>query len=225
MQKFTGIVDETIKVCGSVRLSLFNLYYTSPMTNEVSYETPRIWKTSCCWRLQIFPATEREGTNSSWDWPLAQVSIHLKMKNLGILIIQMSKYSNYSCFYSLQGHTTYMALLIRFYSRQKKISFHGIEYRVGAVVHTGRQNDLPVFSSIQEIFVFGVDKIYFLLKRLTTIAFSCHFHCYEVRLSAETQAILLEPAMLKMYLPMHTTKASSCLNGVLYVIPRYFIPQ
>lgn len=93
------------------------------------------------------------------------------------------------------------------------------------MVHAGSLNDLPVFASIQEIFVFAADKIYFLLKRFTTITFSCHFYSYEVRRPADTQAFLFEPAMLKMYLPMHTAKASSCQNGVLYVTPRYLPPQ
>ena len=93
------------------------------------------------------------------------------------------------------------------------------------MVHAGSENDLPVFGSIEDIFVLAEEKIYFLLKTLTTIAFSCHFHSYEVRLPNNTPAFLFDPSMLKMYLPMHTSKASSCVNGIMYVTPRYVVPK
>lgn len=109
--------------------------------------------------------------------------------------------------------------------RPMTISLHGTEYRVGAVVYVGSSDELPDFASIQGIFIFGADKIYFVLKRFITTIFSGHFHSYEVRRPAFSNDFVLEPKELKMYLPMHTVKASTCQNGVLYVTPRYLPPQ
>ena len=90
------------------------------------------------------------------------------------------------------------------------------------MVFVGYNNDeLPDFASIQGTFVLGEGKIYFIVKKLKTIIFSSHFHSYEERRPADEDAFVLEPEKLKVYLPMHTVKASVCQSGALYVTPRY----
>jgi hypothetical protein len=91
-------------------------------------------------------------------------------------------------------------------------------------VYVGYVDELPAFASIQGIFVLGT-KIYFIVKKLETIIFSSHFHSYEVRRPAHADMFVLEPEKLKLYLPMHTVKASRCQNGQLYVTPRYLPPK
>ena len=105
------------------------------------------------------------------------------------------------------------------------MSLNGTKYRVGAVVFIGYTNDLPEFASIQEIIVLDAGIIYFIVKKLETIMFSSHFHSYEVRRRTDLDLLILVPQDLKVYLPMHTVKASVCRNGLLYVTPRYLPPK
>ena len=109
--------------------------------------------------------------------------------------------------------------------RPRTVSLHGTSYRVGAIVFVGYVDELPAFASIQGIFVLGAKKIYFIVKKLETIMFSSHFHSYEVGRPAHADVFVLEPEKLKVYLPMHTVKASTCQNGRLYVTPRYLPPK
>lgn len=109
--------------------------------------------------------------------------------------------------------------------RAKRVTMHGTEYRIGAVVFEGVQNNLPRFGSIEKIVVTSNNNIWFMLKKFLTIDFSQHFHAFEIQKPVNADFVLKAQTDFGTYLPAHVTKPLGSVNGRSYVAPRYSVPQ
>ena len=111
------------------------------------------------------------------------------------------------------------------YTRAKKVSIHGTEYRVRAVVHTGWLDELPEFASILKIVVVDSSKVYFILTKYMKRQFISQYHAFEVCKPPRGCTIVLQQSQFKHYLPAHEVKLSNVVDGVMYISPRYSIPK
>lgn len=112
--------------------------------------------------------------------------------------------------------------------RPRKVTIHGTEYRLGAVLYTGFTDDeLPVFSSINKIIVSPTNnEIVFLLTKFVTIEFSVHYHAFQLRREVQPQTFLASHEDFLTYLPAHIIYPFGVANnnGACYVAPRYSVP-
>ena len=107
----------------------------------------------------------------------------------------------------------------------KKVSIHGTEYRLDAVIHTGWIDELPEFASISKIIVVESSKVYFVLTKYVTIQFVTHYHAFEVCRPENETTTLLQQSDFKHYMPAHAIKLSSVVNGKFYIAPRCNVPE
>jgi hypothetical protein len=117
--------------------------------------------------------------------------------------------------------------IIHFCFRPKKVSIHGTEYRVGAVITTGDSEDqLPEFASISKIIVTPQNKIFLLLVEYITFEFSSHYHSFEVHRAVNPTTYFACKSDFLTYLPAHTILPFGAVsrNGASYVAPRYSVP-
>ena len=103
----------------------------------------------------------------------------------------------------------------------------GTEYKLGAVVFLGAEQDyeLPEFGSISKIAVLQSGKIFFCIKKFTTLENDNHFHTYKVRREMNSSTTFLQQEQLATYLPAHTVRpyGSNMLCGSTYIAPRYAV--
>ena len=107
----------------------------------------------------------------------------------------------------------------------KKVSVHGTEYRVGAVIHTGWIDELPEFSSIFKIVMVPSSKVYFILERYVTIQFDDHYHSFQACKPQRECTVVMQQSEFKHYLPAHQVKLSSVADGSFYINPRCTLPR
>ena len=65
-------------------------------------------------------------------------------------------------------------ICVSFSLRTKKVSIHGTEYRVNAVMHIGWEDEMPTFASILKLVIPESRRVYFVLKQYKTQQFDKH---------------------------------------------------
>lgn len=61
----------------------------------------------------------------------------------------------------------------------KYIDINGVTYKEGVVIIT-EAVEMPVFGIVEHIFIHKECSVYFYFKKLISLCFNKHFHCYEV---------------------------------------------
>lgn len=112
-------------------------------------------------------------------------------------------------------------------SRAKNVVIHGTEYRIGASVFLGAEEDfeIPEFGSIFKIAVLPTGGVFFYIKKFSTVEKDSHFHAYKVRQEMNPEKTLLQQHELATYLPAHAVRpyGSTMLCGGMYIAPRYAV--
>ena len=97
----------------------------------------------------------------------------------------------------------------------------GTQYKIGAVVHVGFDNYLPIFGVIKSIFVLSssVERVYFGTDILHTEQFCEEYRTYIVKSVVHPEFQLYPQKSLHYFLPLHFIN----VDGETHVLPKYSI--
>ncbi len=92
------------------------------------------------------------------------------------------------------------------------VKVDGTLYKKPCALLLGTDNDLPLFSNLQEILI-AREEVYFNVKLFETICYNPHYHAYVVFPTEQYQTI--HRSELYSHLPLHTRNVqglTSCLK-------------
>ena len=100
----------------------------------------------------------------------------------------------------------------------------GTKYKVGAIIHIGSDEYLPLFGTISKIYVLSssVGRVYFEVDCLHTLEFSSMYRTYVVKKIIHPQVLVIPQKTLQYFLPLHFVKPC-CENEKLHILPKFDI--
>lgn len=108
--------------------------------------------------------------------------------------------------------------------RTSWVKILGTLYKIGAVIHVGFNNCLPVFALIKSIFVLSssIERVYFAAEMLHTEEFSEEYRTYLVKRTVHPELQFYPQRLLQYFLPLHFLKPVDS-NDQTHVLPKYAI--
>ena len=115
-------------------------------------------------------------------------------------------------------------IIIQFLCRPSWVNILGTKYKIGALVHVGFNELLPLFGLVKTIYVLSSSdkRVYFQTEILHTEEFSEHYRSYIVRQVAPPEFQLIAQKQLTYFLPLHFLKPFGCADK-WHVLPKYNI--
>lgn len=105
------------------------------------------------------------------------------------------------------------------------VNILGTKYKIGALVHIGFDELLPVFAVVKSIYVLSssIKRVYFNTEILHTHEFCVDYRTYIVRKFVHPELTLIPQRHLQYFLPLHFVRPFGTNNMQLHVLPKYDI--
>jgi hypothetical protein len=106
--------------------------------------------------------------------------------------------------------------------RPSWVNILGTSYKIGAIIHVGFDEYLPVFAEIKSIFVFSssIERVYFAAESLHTDKFCEEYRTYIVKTIVDPKLQLYPHRTLQYFLPLHFLKPVDS-NNQAHILPKY----